>query len=85
MHDTIARLYWKKDPRHLFHLEKSTLMSLTQLKIRLEQDAWAVRRLLESSDLYRQNFSSQLNRLIKNLIKSQSYYQQGRVKRIIEK
>jgi hypothetical protein len=81
----LNNLYWKKDPRHAFHLEKADILSLSQLKILLEQDAWAIRRFLESSDLYRQNFATQLNQLVKNLLKSQSYYQQGRLRRILER
>ncbi len=81
----IENFSWKKDHRHAFHLEKSDLMSIGQLKMRLEQDAWALRRLLESSELSRQNFSMQLNQLVKNLVKSQSYYQQSRLRRVLER
>jgi hypothetical protein len=85
MKSTLAKLYCKKDPLRSFHLEKSDILSVSQLKILLEQDAWEVRRLLESTALYRQNFATQLNDLVKNLLKSQSYYQQGRLRKILER
>jgi hypothetical protein len=85
MKRTLAKLYCKKDYRHSFHLEKSDILSLSQLKIILEQAAWEIRRLLESTTLYRQNFATQLNELVKNLLKSQSYYQQGRLRKILER
>ena len=81
MKNPVAKLYWNKETRYAFHLEKEEFLSAAQLKVIMEQDAWAIRRLLESSELYRQSFSLQLNRLVKTLLKSHCYYQQSRAKK----
>lgn len=83
MKNNTSKLYWKKDARYAFHLEQEDLLSSGQLKVIMEQDAWAIRRLLESADLYRQSFALQFNPLVKNLLKSHSYYQQSRVKKVM--
>jgi hypothetical protein len=79
----LSKLYWNKDARYAFHLEKEDALSAGQLKVIMEQDAWTIRRLLESPDLYRQSFALQLNPLVKNLLKSHSYYQQCRMRKVM--
>lgn len=85
MKTTFTPSHWKKNLRHVFHLEKENVLTLPQLRGVMEQDAWAIRRLLESPDLYRQNFALQLNRLVTKLLQSHSYYQQNRLRKVLEK
>lgn len=66
-----------------FHLEQLERMTLPQLKIMLEKEAWELKRFLDSPDLYRQNFHLTLTRMSKQLIRTQAIYQRARMERVL--
>ena len=83
MKNKLAKFYWDKQYRHVFNLEKVDVLSIGQLRKIMEEDAWNIRRLLESPDLYQQSLSTRLQRLMRRLLKSHAYYLQARSRKVL--
>lgn len=74
MQDDLTKLFRKKYNRSIFHLERDQALSATVLRKMMEEDAFAIRRLLESRDIYRGTIGLKLQRLMRYFLKSHAHY-----------